>query len=303
MRTAGVVLLIALFVAGCNSKSDASAAPDPAALKAQQDLIARRQALLAQRRKLEGERDRLDAEIEKATASGSDTTELVKQRVEVVHQIETQSSDLSSISSKLDQVVAQGDAAAGVAARLANKLAEVADREASFTARERAIAQREAAIAQREATLAQREKETCGVAAPTILQVPTPRGGSYARRDVDPLLSRARKLMARKGLLPSDLGPAARLESEATDAMKHDDWSKAYLAAAQLAATIEAIKIDRNFIAAKTARLKAAVNRSKRSDAVERQLADGMAGVMQRFGDGNFTAANAKLNQLWALVR
>jgi hypothetical protein len=137
----------------------------------------------------------------------------------------------------------------------------------------------------------------------TVVQVPAPKGNNYTRRDIEPLLGKARSTMAKKGLLPSDLGPAAGLESEATAAMKSDDWGKAYLAAAQLAATVDAIKVDRNFIAVKTARLQNVVKSAKRDDALQQQLADGMRDVMQKFGDGDFASANKKLNGLWQLVK
>lgn len=302
MRTVGLLLVFAVWLGsfGCKGNTDASAAADPAALKAQQELVQRREALMAQRKKLEGERDQLDEEIKQVTAKGGDATELAKKRAALDTQIQTQSSDLSSISTKIDQVVAQGDAAAGIAGRegaMARRESLVASREATFADRERSLAAREAA-------LAQREKETCGAGGgTTILQVPMPQGGAHSRRDIDPLLGRARATMQKKGLLPNDLGPAANLESEATAAMKSNDWGKAYLAAAQLSATVEAIKIDRNFVSAKTARLQAFVRSGKRDEAVQQQLAKGLEEVMQRFGDGDFARANQKLNQLWSVVR
>jgi hypothetical protein len=298
MRTVG--LLLVLCCLGCKGNGDASASTDPAALKAQQELISRREALVAQRKKLEGERDKLDEEIKQVTEKGGDASELTRKRAALDTEIQTQSSDLSSISTKIDQVVAQGDAAAGMAGRessMATRETRVASREAQFAERERALAAREAA-------LAQREKETCSAGgATTIVQVPMPKsGGSYSRRDIDPLLQRARTAMQRKGLLHSDLGPAANLESEAMKAVKADELGKAYLAAAQLSATVEAIKIDRNFISAKTARLQAVVRSSKRDEATQQQLAKGLEEVMQRFGDGDFAQANRKLNQLWGVI-
>jgi hypothetical protein len=300
MRTVGLLLVLACCF-GCKGNGDAAASTDPAALKAQQELISRREALMAQRKKLEGERDKLDEEIKQVTAKGGDASELAKKRAALDTEIQTQSSDLSSISTKIDQVVAQGDAAAGMAGRessMAARETRVASREAQFAERERSLAAREAA-------LAQREKETCGAGAgtTTIVQVPMPKsGGSYSRRDIDPLLQRARTAMQRKGLLQSDLGPAANLESEAMAAVKNDELGKAYLAAAQLSATVEAIKIDRNFISAKTARLQAVVRSSKRDEATQQQLAKGLEEVMQRFGDGDFAQANKKLNQLWGVI-
>ena len=301
MRIVGLMLSLALAGSpGCKTNAeDASAAADPAALKAQNELVERRDALMAQRQELEGERERIDQEIKKVTASGGDASELAKKRAALDSQIEDHRSNLSSISSKIDKVVARTDVAAGIAGREAG----MASREKQVAAREAAFADRERGLAAREAAIAQREKETCGFAGPTIVQVAAPKGGNYTRHDIEPLLGRARAMVSKKGLVPSDLGPAANLETEATSAMKNDDWGKAYLAAAQLVATVDSIKIDRNFIGAKAARLQTVVKRSKRDDAIQRQLADGMQDVMQKFGDGDFAAANRKLNQLSTLVK
>jgi hypothetical protein len=299
MRILGLLVALTLVVVGCSSKTDASA-PDPAALKAQKELVERRDALMAQRKKLEGERDQIDEEIKKVTATGGDTSELTKKREQIDSQIQSSGSDLTSLTSKLDQVVAQGDAAAGIAGREG----AMATREKAVAVREGQFAERERQLAAREATLAQREKDTCGNAAPVIMQIPAPaKGGNYTRKDIEPLLGKARQQMAKKGLLPGDLGPAANLEGEATAAMKADDWGKAYLAAAQLAATVDAIKVDRNFVAAKAMRLQKIVQSTKRDEAVQKQLADGLTDVMQKFGDGDHAAANRKLNALWALVK
>jgi len=111
------------------------------------------------------------------------------------------------------------------------------------------VADRERSLAARERELAQREKETCGGGAPMIIQqVAAPKGGNYTRKDIEPMIGRAKTAMQKKGILGSDLGPASGLEAESTKAMADGDWGKAYLAAAQLAATVDAIKIDRGFI-------------------------------------------------------
>jgi len=60
MRAACVVVLVCVFAAtGCKGKGEADAAPDPAALKAQQELVARRDALLAARQKLQSDREKV----------------------------------------------------------------------------------------------------------------------------------------------------------------------------------------------------------------------------------------------------
>ena len=67
MRTAGILVWLCLVLGslvGCKNKGDAETAPpDPAAVKAQQELVARRDALLAQKEKLQGEATKIKEEI------------------------------------------------------------------------------------------------------------------------------------------------------------------------------------------------------------------------------------------------
>ena len=84
---------------GCKSKGEATSAPDPAALKAQQELIARRDALLAQRQKLAGERDKVSAEIKEVEAKGGDTSELAKKKADLEQQLQGQDAELDTIRS------------------------------------------------------------------------------------------------------------------------------------------------------------------------------------------------------------
>ena len=86
-------------------------------------------------------------------------------------------------------------------------------------------------------------------------------------------------------------------------AMAEGDWGKAYFAAAQLVAMVDAVKIDRAFIQAKTARLSSQVKASKPDDATNQQLTGVLSDVMQRYNDGNFAAANARLNQLATMLK
>jgi hypothetical protein len=302
MRTAGVLfylLVIAAGAAACNNKGDASPSPDPAAIKAQQDLVARRDAIMPQRQALQSERDKIDAEIEKEKAGGRDTTELEKKKAAIDTQIESQSSDLTSLTTKIDQVVARGDQAAGMASREAS----MGSREKSMASREEKLAERERLLAQRERDLAQREKETCsGGGTPMIIQAPS--GGKYDKSDVQPLLNKAKGLMTRKGILTADLPSGAQnLESDATKAMNDRDWSKAYIYAAQLYNIVEGIKVDRAFIQAKMTRINKQLGATRVDDATNTKLAQILQDVAQKFGDGNYAAANSKLNSVASELR
>ena len=57
-------LWLAVGLAACKDRGEASAAPDPAAVKAQQDLVKRRDALVEQRQKLESQRKELASMLE-----------------------------------------------------------------------------------------------------------------------------------------------------------------------------------------------------------------------------------------------
>lgn len=299
MRTAGLVVLLCLGVAvsGCKNKGDADPAPDPAAVKAQQELIARRDKLLETRKKLQDDRDKIELEIKEIQAKGGDASEQIKKRDDLDTQLETSTSDLiSMVNSKLDAMKQTGDKTANVAGREA----EIASREKAVADREARVAERERALTQRDFESAQRWKDTCSTgAAPVIIQQTAPKSGNYTNKDVSALIGKARSAMNKKGIINSDLpGPAQSLESEASRAMNDNDMSKAYFAAAQLVATVDAITINRAFIQAKTARLSAQVKSTKVDEATNKQLADILGDVMQRYNDGDFGAANKRLNQL-----
>ena len=301
MRLPPIALWLLLTGGALACKSNSEAAPDPAAAKAQQDLLRRRDALVEQRERLEGERRKVVEQIQKVEASGGDTQALAKQRDDLTAQIDGQSAELGQMSDKLSSLSNKLDSAAAIAIREDR----MAQREARVTGREAQIGDRERAIAAREEKLAQRERDTCS-ATPMIIQAPAPAkaDGKYGKADVQPLLARARAAMSKKGVLAADLpGPAQGLETESTRAMADGDWGKAYFAASQLVATVDAIKLDRAFIQAKTARLSQQVKSTKVDEATTRQLADVLSDVMQKYNDGNFAAANGRLNQLAALLK
>ncbi len=297
MRIAGILVVLCLFAGlGCKNKGDADAAPDPEAVKAQQELIARRDKLLEARKKLQSDKEKLDIEIKEIQAKGGDASEQIKKKQELETELESQNeSIISLVNSKLDGL-----------GKAADKTAQVASREAEIASREKAVADREARIAERERLLAQRDsesaarwKESCQVGAPMIIQSSGTKDGKYTKSDVAGLIQKAKREMNKKNLINSDLpGPAQSLESEAGKALNENDMSKAYFAAAQLVATVEGIAINRQFIQAKTARLSAQAKGMKLDEGTNKQIADGLGDVMQKYNDGDFGAANKRLNQL-----
>jgi hypothetical protein len=297
MRGFLLVVVVVALVVGCKSKGgDANAAPDPEALKAQQELIARRDSLMQQRQSMETEIGKLDAEIQTKKAANEPTAELEKRKSDLENKLKGQDTDLTSLSTKIDQALSQGNTTAAITGREA----AMSQREKQVASREERFAERERQIAAREAALAVREKETCGAPQPMIIQSAPPKsGGSYDKRDVTPILAKAKEAMRKKGILTADLpGGAQDLENKATDAMGANDWNKAYFAAQQLAATVDAIKVDRMFIQVKMARMNRQVNASKLDDDTSKQLVGILSDVATKYNDGNFTAANTRLNQL-----
>jgi hypothetical protein len=297
MRLARFAIVVWL---GASAACKSGGEPDPEAAKAQQELVRRRDALLAQRERLESERQKIVEQIQKTEATGGDTKDLARRRDDLTAQIDGQSAELGQMSDKLSSLSTKLDSAVAIAMR-EDRLAQ---REGKIAAREAQVGDRERSIAQREERLALREKETCSVAPPMIIQQAPRADGKYGKADVQPLLARARATMSKKGVLVADLpGPAQGLEGESTRAMADGDWGKAYFAAAQLVAMVDAVKLDRAFIQAKTARLSNQVKASKVDETTNQQLASALSDVMQKYNDGNFVAANQRLNQLATLIK
>lgn len=306
MRTAGILLWLCLVLgglAGCKNKGDAEAAPpDPAAVKAQQELVARRDALLATKEKLQGEASKLSEQITQVKSTGGDTSELEKKQKEIVTQIEMQEDNLSSTSSELTAINSKIDAAGGVAAREG----KLADREKTLAARERELAQREREFQSAQVEAAKQWKDSCsmgGGSTTIVQQVAAPKSGNYSRKEVDGLMAKAKGAMSKKGLIGSDLGAQASLEGEITKALSESDWTRGYILASQLVQTIDAIQINRAFIKAKYERLNNRVSGAKVDEATQSQLDQGMKEIMQKWGDGDFGAANKRINGMYGLLR
>jgi hypothetical protein len=301
MRLVGVLLALVVAASGCKNKGDADAAPDPAALKAQQELLARRDKLLEQRQHLEEKRTGLDLEIKKIEEQGGDASEKKKEKADIDSQLDNSTAtELQQLNTKLDTMKQSGDRSA----QMASREAEVAQREAAVAQRERALADREKGLIQRDGEMAARWKDTCQASsAPVIIQQPA-KGGNYSKKDVSDLIARARAGMNKKGLLVADLpGPAQSLESEASKALNDNDTSKAYFVASQLVGMVDSIQINRPFIQAKMARVQAQIKSSKQDEATTQQLSGILSQVIQNFGDGDFNAANKRLNQLVAMLK
>ena len=189
---------------------------------------------------------------------------------------------------------------------MAQREARLAEREARVAEREKDVASRMQKVMDDDAKRAAVWKESCNTGgSPMIIQqvaAPT-KGGTYSRKEVDALVSRAKTAMMKKGLLSADLGAQAGLESEVTKALGESDWTRGFILASQLVQTVDAIQINRPFIGAKYQRLQNRVKGASLDEAAQAQLTEGMKDVLQKYGDGDFASANRKINDLYKYVR
>jgi hypothetical protein len=309
-RWLAAVVGTVVALSGCKDKGDKKVAG--AAVVAPADdsaLIARRDALLKSRQGLKDEAEALKAEREKIAKEGGDTAELDK-KVEALRSREAElTSEESEIVQRLMEeratLLAAAQGGADATAQVAVREQSMAGREKSVASREERVADREKQLAAREAALAAREKETCGVgAAPTtIIQTVDAKGSKYDKRDVEPMLKKARGVMGDRGILAVDLpGNVRGLEKEATEAMADADYGRAYLAANQLFKTVSVLPIDKAFIQAKSARISAAAKGKQLESSTQKSVDDLFADATSRFVDGDYKGANKKLNQIWSAI-
>lgn len=316
-------LLIGLLLAGaCGSRGGKSAdvtpitAADETLSKSEAELLSQRGALQRERKKLTEARAEL---VDRRKQLGHDSAGQAALD-EAERKLITQESDLQSkeseINAKLDALLKQrGELVKQAAAvvqsapgadpleRAAKREQGVAQREKELAQREREVAQREKELAEREARQARREKEMCGaVAAAPVIEVP--KGLKYSARDVEPVYKKALKLMQEKGLLAADLPPvAARLVDQTRETMKKGDFVRAKYDADALLAAVEDVKIDRNFISAKMARLASAMRGHKLGGDKRKRVEDLFQEATANYGDGKFPLANGKINTLFSMLK
>ena len=283
----------------------ASAAVDPkVAAPAQADdesLLLRRDSLLATRLELRSKREELAEKREAIREKGGDTSEVDRETAELTQRESAVAAEEKSLVDKLLSE-RQGMLTALSASRaggLPGREAAVATREKDLARREQKLAEREKDLAAREEGLASKWKETCQAAPATIVQTVDPRGTKYTRRDVEPLLARARSEMNKKGLLRTDLPePVRDLETEATRAMEKGDYGQARFAASQLYGTVKVTKVDKAFIADKIRRLNGMLKGQRLTQPVEQLFRE----ATQNVADGNFAGANRKLNRIHSAI-
>jgi hypothetical protein len=310
LAAVGTVAMVAALT-GCKDKgTEKGGAVAAVGVKADDSaLIARRDALLKSREGIQEQAAALEAERARIAQAGGDTAEVDKKVAALRTQEAALSSEESDILERLmderKTLLAAAAGGADATAQVAVREQGMAGREKSVASREDRVAQREAALAERERALAAREKETCGVgAAPTtIIQTVDAKGSKYDKRDVEPMLKKARGVMGDRGILASDLpGNVRGLEKEATEAMADADFGRAYLAANQLFKTVSVLPIDKAFIQAKSSRISAVAKGKTLDGGVQKSVDDLFSDATSRFVDGDYKGANKKLNQIWSAI-
>ncbi len=323
MRWQGIWVGIAITVVaaswGCGGEKKQSK-PSPKVIeqsgqiaKDEADLIQRRDVLLNSRRALRDERAELSRKLAAARASGGDTEELDRAAEALAEREKGLDKEESELNGKLDQILAQrraitqalAGAGADDATQMAAREAGLAEREKALAAREERVAKREAELGEREREVARFREEKCGTAPPTtIIQTVDAKGSKYTKKDVEPLLRKARKQMSKKGILIYDLsGPTQGLEKEATQAMAEGDYGRARFAAAQLVAAIGATRINKGFISNKidwlSARMKGKQLEAGKQKEVDKLFRD----AVTAYGDDKFTTANRALNAIYSRIQ
>lgn len=322
MRRLTLCLALALFAApACKKPVDtAPIAAEAAGLQQHEnDLLGRRGALQRERTKITEARKDL---IDRRTQLGHDNAgqaALDEEEKQLSQKENDLTGEESAVNLKLDELLkaraalvekasqaAQGGGASDPLERAAHREQSVAEREKSTARREAEIAEREKALADRETKQAKREKETCGttvIAAPAAPVAPA-RGLKYSAHDVEPTYKKALKVMHDRGILSADLPPgSSHLVDETREAMKAADFVRAKYGADQLLSTVEAIKIDRNFIATKMARLASAMHGKKLEGESRKSVESLFQDATANYGDGRFQDANQKINKLFAELK
>ena len=273
------------------------------------DALSRRDELKREREKVAADRAALAEKRKQVVAAGGDVGAVDEEEKALTAREEALGQQEGQLNQKYETLIRQYEevaAGAGAGNDIARREAAMAVREKDVARREEALAKREGELSDREKDQAKREKEPCGGGGTTtIVQVPAPvKGAKYDKRDVEPVIARARRAMSDKGLLGSDLpAPAQGLEREATSAMAEGDFGRAKFAADQLVATVDSVKVDKGFVAAKIGRLNALMKGKQLDESARKDVDDLFRGATADYGDGKFGAANGKLNKIYSLVR
>lgn len=324
-RVWGSLLSIAMLLSVGACEKKARDVRDDEAVKvvvaADRKLAEQEQSLLANRGKLQRERVRVQDEranlLTRKLAEEDpsarqkiedEESKLVKLEQRLVKQEMQLNRKLDAIVEKKGSLVNQARASGAQvkALLLARRESSVANREKTLAQRETDVARREKALAERERAFAVRQSRLCPGRVTTVVQAPAAsrRGGNYKRSDVEPVYKAALSAMRKKGILVADLpGGIDRMVTDIRHAVSKGDYTRAKYASDQLLAAVRSIRIDRAFIGAKIGRLSAATRRRPPRGGKKTKVAQLFQLATADYGDGRFTAANKKLNRIYAMLR
>jgi hypothetical protein len=180
---------------------------------------------------------------------------------------------------------------------------DLARRETELSQRERELAKREQAFAERQARVCPGGRGTLGRATAPNTE-PSANDKKYGRQDVEPLYRKALRLMRQRGILIVDL-PAGvdSLVTETRHAVSRGEYARAKYSVDQLLDAVREIRIDRAFIGVKIDRLAQSIRRTPPQGAKKRKVERLFRQATAHYGDGQFSAANRKLNQIYGLLR
>ena len=133
-------------------------------------------------------------------------------------------------------------------------------------------------------------------------RIELPKALRYGAADVEPTYRSALKVMQDAGLLAADLPGGGKLVDETRAAMVAGDFVRAKYAAERLLEDVNAVRVDRAFIAAKMARLSGAMKGRSLEGETRRQVDALFQEATAAYGDGKFAVANQKINRLFSLL-
>jgi hypothetical protein len=327
VRTLALAAAITLLItSGCKKEDDIRQDESVKVVVATDRKLAEEEAkLLASRGSLQRSRstvrDKRADLLTRKLALGDDDTDsrtraqLEEEESELVHLEARLAKQEIALNKKLDSLFEQKS---GLVAKLGKgteqtKTYLLARREHSIAQRERSLGRREAELGAREKVLAGREHALAVRQAKicpgrsTVVHVPSARPRTekaYTRKDVEPVYRNALATMRKKGILIADLPPGIdRLVTDTRHAVSRGDYSKAKYSVDQLLAAVRAIRIDRGFIGTKIAKLSKIIRRSPLKGSKKAQAQQLFRQATTAYGDGRFSAANKKLNRIYALLR
>lgn len=329
MGRANLLVLSALpllFMSGCKQKErlqqdedlKAVVAADRRIAKQEDELLARRGALQRERATIRDKRDEIitrklaisEGDTQARAELDQEESKLATLEASLVNQELGLNKKLQSLlDEKTGLVDKLGDTGSGREQLVARREYGVAMREKDVARREAELGRREKVLAIREQELAERQSKLCPRVATVVQTVaaapaaPPSGGGSYARKDVEPVYKAALQAMQSKGILTADL-PAGtdRLVTEVRHGVGKGDFVRAKYAADQLLATVRSMKIDRGFIGAKIGRLSSSIRSTPPSAGNKARVDSLFQQATAAYGDGRFVEANRLLNRIYALL-